>query len=1364
VGDVPPQSTAIGFVPRLLVDQLSAAPGAALAPRAERVDAAVLFADISGFTPLTESFAARGPAGAEVLQRLLNEFFSDLIDVVAAHGGDVSTLAGDAVIAFWTATKQRPLAAAVHDSLSCATAMHAALLSSAAAGRVSLRLRIGVGAGSLWTATVGGVDERWEYLVAGGALVEAGAALAQAQPGQTIVANSAWHQTGSFCEGTRGTGEFVRLWRIAARGNLDLRGPLRTVDVADRLLRLFVPKVVRAESGSTARFAEFRLVTIVFLIADLNYEVDGALQQSQSAFTAVQEIVSRYQGSLNRFAVDDKGTVGIAAWGVRASAHEEDAAQALDAALAINRAFEGQGIAGPIGVTTTRVFCSVVGNSVRMEFMMMGGGVNVAARLAQTGTGVLCDAATVRAAGPRHRFESQGPLRLKGVSAPVPVFRPLGSTPSTAGSPAVLVGRAGEWGRVRDHVHRIARGARGAVVVLEGEAGIGKSFLLRHAAADAESRGLNVARGSAEVAERATPHFVWRAVLLDLFDARTLAAPELARRVLGRLDPAVRQWAPLLNSVLPMNLADSPATRQLTGQGRANLMRDLIVQLLEASAGPGLLVTLDDGHWFDVGTWGDIAAVSRTRAPLIVLVATRPADTRESSGYGALLDADGVDRVLIDRLTDQDLLALVREWTSARQLSTDVETFFRERARGNPFYAEELLRTLQDQHALMRSGDTCRFAATADRQVLDALPHRVQGVVAARIDRLGLAQQTTLKAASVVTGSFSRRLLAAIHPMATGEDRLAADLEELAHRGLIVSEGDHPGGPTFAFKHVITREVAYDQLSFDDRRTLNRQVARWHEREHAVNLDPYIPLLAHHWKEAASPHLARSAQAVAVPSVAQQEDGRQAIAYLDKAAEQALAVYANTAAIRSLESIIELDELLLLNSDRLTRARWQWRLGHANLQRSNNRASERHLEQSLALLGRPTPRHSMRWLGRLLGRTLALATSRLTARLRRIERTERLSIEQAADVYHELSEIAYFDNSLPRLLYTMVQTLDLADRSGSPRLIARASATAAVATGTARLHRIARYYCKRSLAAATRTEDLPARAFSQLACGVYLSGVGAWQHLDGLLEDSARTFAALGDRYRYELTIAQRAYMFLHRGQFTRAREMLEESLTRTDALQVRLLGTAGLVVADLAQNRLDSARLDELEAILGDIPQRSERILGTGVLAAARLRAGDAAAARKHAAAVRPFAFTVPPAFYALRGVAGLCETQVRMLESPADAGRAARSPRDAMSDLRRFSFFFPIGLPSAHLWAGRCLLHENRYRRAERAFTLSTRHAERLGMPYDAALAYLERGQAPHVPPAERREHLERAAGILASLHAEGDLSRAEHAMLAV
>jgi len=188
------------YVPKLIQNRVVADPSPIESPVSEEIQAAILFADVSGFTRLTERLTEKGPTGVESLARILNEYFGQLIDIIHEYGGDVVKFAGDAVIAVWNIVSDEGTAVPVSRADQWQWTMRAAecalkvreRLTNYKAEDANLYLKLAVSSGTITTAHVGGVFNRWEFLLTGNPLVELGIANSLAQAGEILITPSAW--------------------------------------------------------------------------------------------------------------------------------------------------------------------------------------------------------------------------------------------------------------------------------------------------------------------------------------------------------------------------------------------------------------------------------------------------------------------------------------------------------------------------------------------------------------------------------------------------------------------------------------------------------------------------------------------------------------------------------------------------------------------------------------------------------------------------------------------------------------------------------------------------------------------------------------------------------------------------------------------------------------------------------------------------------------------------------------------------------------------------------------------------------------------------------------------------------------------
>src|SRR5215216_3428579 len=1305
------------FLPERLVRRLVEEPEGAGRPHADRMTGALLLADISGFTAIAERLARRGPGGAEELRGLLDGAFQPLLELIAGTGGDVLKFAGDALLACWPASGPHPgrgLAEATAAAAGCAEAMQAALGRFAAAQRLPLALRIGVGAGEVVMLDVGGERERRELLVAGAAVPQTTGAAERALPGQVVLSEAA---AGLAAQALPG--------QVAPPPG----GPAG-VEVAAGLVAPYLPRAMLASmvAGHEEWMAELRQITVVFAnLPDLDHRI--RLDEAQEVMTALQGALYRYEGSINKLSVDEKGTTLVAALGLPPLAHEDDPARGAQAALAMREALAALGRRVAIGVTTGRAFCGTVGSRWRREYTMLGAVVNLAARLMQeTGDGVLCDRATAIAARTALSFEVLAPVRVKGRADPVPVYRPGPPAAGRGPEPVArnpLVGRERERERLAEALGRLVdadgdgRAGRVQVLILEGEAGAGKSRLVAELVDQAAAAGVPVLAGAGDAVERNTPWHAWQELFgrLPAFDVHDKAS---CRRVVLDLlgpDPELRDLAPLLNPVLSLELPETARSGELSGQGRADRTRDLLVRLLRAVVGdkPAVLV-IEDAHWLDSASTGLVLALSRERMPLLLVVATRSqgesrtvADELGWSAYRRLLRAPSIERLVLDRLPSEAVGALVGQRLGAASVPPVLTSLVEEKTDGNPLFTEELTSALRDAGLVRVVDGRVELVSEVPDVLARRLPQTVNAAITSRIDRLSPTQQLTVKVASVIGRVFAVVILRDIHPLQNAAARtLAKDLAEIERADLTVLDTSEPD-LSYLFKHVIIQESAYNLMLLSQRRQLHRSVAEWYERSGGGDL----ALLAHHWRLAEVPD--------------------RAIHYLERAGAEALREGAYAEAVRFFTTLLELDDTApadppargrrhqgMPDPRAVRRARWEHQLGDAYLGLGQLAPEQEHLHVALALLGRRTPASGRQLPAKLVWQTGQQLRNRVWPRpLVASSEQARAALEEAAEVYERLFLVEYHASQRARAVYQAVKGMNLAEAAGSRSAEARMAAACSVAAGLLAQRRLAEAYLRRAFTAVAGTDDPSARGWVLQAAALYGIGFGRWPEVGRHLEEANAIVRRLGDPRRLAEITGLQIWERYFQGELSGLPPMLAELDRlgrRSGDAQVRAWALAGHAVAGLRTG--DRA---EAEAALGRALQQAGR------------------------PPVKPYWFDL----YAMTAEVALALWLDSLARGEGDAGPWPVMASQGVGYLGRFARVFPIGEPRARLHHGLLAWTAGRPAAARRDWRAALAAAERLGMRYEQALALDILGR--HGEPAQRPAFRERARSLFERLGIE-------------
>jgi predicted ATPase/class 3 adenylate cyclase len=910
--------------PNIIRDTLTEAnPAPPTTAWSDRFEAAVLFADVSGFTPLTEALARKGAEGPEELTRLLNTYFSRMIDLIEGEGGEVVKFSGDAVTVLFPASTALPPGADTGQGLACATrrakqaaeAMQAAMVEFAtietSAGPVALGMKIGIGAGEILAILVGGVFNRWEYVIAGDPLRQVAEAEHQAERGDVILSPEAE----------------TLLWpeplvsQPLTRPEWD---QIQNPGAVEAVLRSYVPAAVANWLGEGLHewLAVLRPMSVLFVgVGGLDYSQPDAVERLHTFLRAAQETIYSYEGSINKLAVDDKGTIFIALFGAPPYAHEDDPERALHCAMDLQHVATAQGLQLAIGVTTGRVFSGPVGSDTRREYTVMGDTVNLSARLmVAAGMGdIRCDFDTFRRTRNRLSFDLFDPIRVKGKAGLIRIYRPVAqySESRRSGSGGRLIGRQAELARLTTELDALQQ-ERTRVLMVEGEAGIGKSRLVAELGQLMDERGLTGLLGAGRSIEQQTPYRAWRDIFNTYFglDEESNTQAERQQQVREQVEeflPELVDRLPLLNDVLSLGLPENELTASLDIQLRHESLVSLLLELLRVWARERpLVLILEDSHWLDTLSWElalqAVRSLDVARMPLLLLVVMRPLEEGiVRPELQALVNLDQTDRLHLTSLSPDEtvLLAATRLGVTADGLPQVVARLVHERAGGNPFYAEELVYALRDNDLIEVTDGGCVVSGDLAKAE-QALPDNIQGLVLSRIDRLPPEKQLTLKVAAVIGRTFAYTTLSDTlrNLMAVTGDLLKDYLEDLDHLDLTPLDVPEPE-LTYIFKHIITQEVAYETLLFAQRRQLHGSVADWYERHFDPDgqitpairrgdyseqmlespLAPYCPLLVYHSRQADDENRERSYARLAGQWAAAQYANTESVGYLGRALE-----------------------------------------------------------------------------------------------------------------------------------------------------------------------------------------------------------------------------------------------------------------------------------------------------------------------------------------------------------------------------------------------------------------------------------------------------------------------------------------------
>jgi ABC-type oligopeptide transport system substrate-binding subunit/class 3 adenylate cyclase len=590
------------------------------------------------------------------------------------------------------------------------------------------------------------------------------------------------------------------------------------------------------------------------------------------AHRRVSQAVYQYEGTIAQLLGD-----GVLAFFGAPVTHEDDPIRAVHAALDIQQAIgkyagELKGCVDDfqmrIGLNTGTVVVGSVGSDLHMEYLAVGDAVNLAARLqsaAQPGK-VLISKSTARKVKAIFDLQDLGEISLKGKAEPVAVFEVIKSK-AVPGSGrgfeelySPLVGRSCELGGLREALEALVKG-HGQIVTIIGEAGIGKSRLVEEARREGpgsqgaahwiEGRALSYGQ---TLSFWSITQLIYNDLGLSDGDPEVRVRAALKRRLNDLFGGKDIEVLPYLAQLVGVRLEGELAERlrQLDGE---TLKRQTLLSISQyfqrlAEKQPTAAV-FEDLHWADSSSLEaleELLAVT-DRAPLMLVLLARLEREHGSWRIKVRAETDFSHRyteILLKPLSSKEQNRLVDNLLAISDLPESIRQLILAHSEGNPFYLEEILRSLIDQGAILREGEKWR----ATRDLTDiSIPETLEGVLLSRIDRLQEDVRRTLQLASVIGKSFLYRLLEAI---AAAEQQLDQHLAQLQRADLVREKTILPE-LEYMFKHSLTQEAAYNSLLLERRREFHRRVGEALEQLFADRREQYLGLLAHHF-EAAGEH------------------------------------------------------------------------------------------------------------------------------------------------------------------------------------------------------------------------------------------------------------------------------------------------------------------------------------------------------------------------------------------------------------------------------------------------------------------------------------------------------------------------------
>lgn len=836
--------------------------------------AAAMFADLSGFSKMTNALAVHGQGGAETLAEVMRVFFGPLVEAVYTQGGYVVGYTGDAITAIFP--DDPPQSSALIRCLAAAweiqehTKIHPETMTRF--GKFPISLKVGLGFGQTdWQVFKSTDGKRATYCFRGESIKSSVAAEECAEPG-TIMLDTAGRVRLNDVVDAKPWGDCYRIYGVLA--DLPERHFISDREPDSELVSAFCSDAVL----NFPVVGEFRQVVNLFI--DIPAGITDEALVAPFVET-VFELQSRYGGYFLRPDLGDKGFNLLMFWGAP-SARETDIDRAVNFILDLA---ERTRLPLRAGISYRIAYAGFMGASLREDYTAYGWGVNLAARLMNSAgiNEIWLDEEIAQRVEKHFEVRYLDEYEFKGFGEKQKAFVLLGrKSLAEKVYHGDFVGRSMELEQVSKFIAPLSKGKYAGVFVIQGEAGIGKSRLVHSFQAsnllgDAPARWI-ICQTDEILRQPLNPFKDWLENRFHYSDSQpaqtnlenfTQCLRDLIKEVSdGELSAELARISSVLSALLGLVQPNS-LYEQLDAKGRhENTFLALSALLRAESLVKPIVLFVEDIQWLDEETLAffsyftrSITADEKKNYP-IAIIATQ----RSGIVIAELAQVANVQFLNLAGLSAGEL-SRIAENTLGSPISVALQEWVEERADGNPFFAEQLLRYLFENKLLRQHGNGHYYAGPEAETLL---PTDVRAVLVARLDGLSREVREMVQMAAVLGREFDIRLLAG---MLNKTDRLM-DMIERAERADIWFRLHEE---RYIFRHTLLRDAAYSMQLATRQRELHGLAVSSMEQLYADDLDLHYGELAYHAEHA---NLTQKAQS-----------------YLSKAAKVAADVYQNVQAV-----------------------------------------------------------------------------------------------------------------------------------------------------------------------------------------------------------------------------------------------------------------------------------------------------------------------------------------------------------------------------------------------------------------------------------------------------------------------------------
>jgi class 3 adenylate cyclase len=643
----------------------------------------------------------------------------------------------------------------------------------------------------------------------------------------------------------------------------DLRESTQGVDIDYDQPQSYTPKhlVDKILTTRSSIKGERKLVTVLF--ADVaNYtsiaeklDPEEVHQIMDGSFRIFMDEIHKYEGTINQFTGD-----GVMALFGAPVAHEDHGNRACRAALSIQKAMRdyqeklekeyGVEFKIRIGLNSGPVIVGSIGDDLRMDYTAVGDTTNLASRMesiAKPGTTVVSKN-TLKLVKDFFEFDSLGKVQVKGKEEAQQLYElKKASEVETRIDAAVakglteFVGRKNSMAALKNSLERAELG-EGQVVALVGEAGVGKSRLLFELRKELANNEYTYLEGRCVHFGGAMAYLPILDILRAYFeikdgDREFIIKKKMARKIVQK-DETLKRCLPSFQELLSLKVDDEAFLKLEPMQKRERIFEAIRDLLIRESQERPLVLAIEDLHWIDKTSeeFLDYLIGWIANSPLLLILLYRPEYTH---AWG---NKSYYNRIGLNQLTTKSSVELVQAILEGGEVLPEIKELILSRTGGNPLFMEEFTRSLLENGTIQRKDHQYVLSTNASEI---RVPDTIQGIIAARMDRLEDNLKRTMQVAAVIGRDFAFRILQSVTGMS---EELKSYLLNLQGLEFIYEKRLFPE-LEYIFKHALTQEVAYNSLLVKRRKDIHEEIAKAIEHIYPERLEEFYEMLAYHYSK-----------------------------------------------------------------------------------------------------------------------------------------------------------------------------------------------------------------------------------------------------------------------------------------------------------------------------------------------------------------------------------------------------------------------------------------------------------------------------------------------------------------------------------